>query len=69
MATLWKIDDEASARLFVRFHTEYRKTGDPVAAIHQAQVEMLKRWEDPPRVWAATQVFVGAGHSSKGGVL
>jgi len=56
VASLWNVDDTASSKLMERF---YRKMlgpekMTPSAALHAAQIEMMreKRWEDP-YYWAA----------------
>jgi CHAT domain-containing protein len=52
----WKVDDALSRDLMIRFHREYRRTGDAAAALRQAQLELL-RSGDPaqatPSTWAA----------------
>jgi CHAT domain-containing protein len=56
VASLWKVDDRATAELMKRFYQAM--LGDqrlrPAAALRSAQVEMLKlkEWEDP-YYWAA----------------
>jgi len=37
VATLWDIDDAASARLFVEFHRTLASTGDPAVALRASQ--------------------------------
>ena len=37
VATLWDIDDAASARLFVEFHKTLASTGDPAGALRASQ--------------------------------
>jgi CHAT domain-containing protein/Flp pilus assembly protein TadD len=55
MASLWKVDDEATAELMKHFYSGMLKDGlPPAAALRQAQVKMLKqkRWRSP-YYWAA----------------
>jgi CHAT domain-containing protein/predicted negative regulator of RcsB-dependent stress response len=54
-ATLWKVDDSATAELMGRFYSAMLKNGrTPSAALRQAQIEMAeqKRWHSP-YYWAA----------------
>ena len=55
VASLWKVDDVATAELMSRFYRGMLKDGmRPAAALRQAQIEMLAqpRWADP-YYWAA----------------
>ncbi|MGO8731187.1 MAG: CHAT domain-containing protein [Terriglobia bacterium] len=55
VASLWKVDDVATADLMGRFYRGMLKEGQrPAAALRQAQMEMQmqKRWTDP-YYWAA----------------
>lgn len=56
VATLWDIDDGASARLFRALHRELRKGGRPADALREAQLEFLGS-SDPrersPAVWGS----------------
>jgi CHAT domain-containing protein len=55
VASLWKVDDEATAELMKRFYGGMFKQGlTPAAALRQAQLEMWqsKRWH-APYYWAA----------------
>jgi CHAT domain-containing protein/Tfp pilus assembly protein PilF len=55
VASLWKVDDAATAELMGRFYRGMLKEGlRPAAALRQAQMEMQKqkRWSDP-YYWAA----------------
>lgn len=60
VASLWSVDDEATARLFKFFHDNFVKGADPVEALRTAQLEMLKS-DDPkdrlPSAWAAFEVI------------
>ncbi|MBO0719195.1 MAG: CHAT domain-containing protein [Blastocatellia bacterium] len=54
VASLWQVDDEATAELMKRFYRGMLKEGlRPAAALHEAQIEMSKssRWS-PPYYWA-----------------
>jgi CHAT domain-containing protein len=55
VASLWRVDDRATAELMKRFYRGMLKDGlRPAAALRTAQVSMLtdKRWQ-APRYWAA----------------
>jgi CHAT domain-containing protein len=55
VASLWKVDDVATAEMMGRFYRGMLKEGlRPAAALRQAQMEMQKqkRWTDP-YYWAA----------------
>jgi CHAT domain-containing protein len=55
MATLWKVDDEATAELIVKFYIGMLKDRlQPAAALRAAQVSLWKgkTW-DAPYYWAA----------------
>ena len=50
LATLWKVDDEASSELMMRFYRGVLQGGlGPAAALREAQLEMSRnpRWADP----------------------
>jgi CHAT domain-containing protein/Tfp pilus assembly protein PilF len=58
MASLWKVDDVATAELMGRFYRAVeREHMRPAAALQKAQIEMLKqkRWSDP-YYWAAFEL-------------
>ena len=55
VASLWKVDDEATAELMKRFYRQMLQDGmTPAAALRAAQVDMWqqKRWRSP-YYWAA----------------
>ena len=55
VASLWRIDDRATAEIMKRFYTAMLKDGlRPSAALRAAQISMLndKRWQSP-QFWAA----------------
>jgi len=58
MASLWKVDDVATADLMGRFYRAMEKDGmSPAAALRQAQIEMLKQQDwGSPYYWAAFQM-------------
>jgi CHAT domain-containing protein len=55
VASLWKVDDKATAELMKRFYQAMRKDGlRPAAALRAAQVELLKtKNTEDPYYWAA----------------
>ena len=58
LASLWKVDDVATAELMRRFYKAMEKDGmPPAAALRQAQIEMWKQkdWRSP-YFWAAFQI-------------
>ncbi len=58
LASLWKVDDEATAELMTRFYQEMLTQGlSPAAALREAQVSMSrdKRWS-APFFWSAFSV-------------
>jgi len=59
VASLWSVDDAATAELMGRFYQAMEKKKlSPVAALRQAQVEILKqkRWNDP-YYWAGFVIY------------
>jgi len=58
IASLWKVDDVATAELMGRFYKAMERDGmRPTAALRQAQIEMWKQkdWR-APYYWAAFQM-------------
>jgi CHAT domain-containing protein len=53
VGSTWRVEDEATRRLMVAFHQRYRASGDPAAALREAQLAML-RSSDPEHRSAAT---------------
>ncbi len=59
VASLWGVDDEATAELMVEFYGHLaRGRGDVLDALRQAQLSILRnvRWRDP-RFWAAFKLM------------
>ena len=54
IATIWPIDDGASARFFPRVHRELARGAGAAAAVRDAQRESIERKESPA-VWAAVE--------------
>jgi CHAT domain-containing protein len=55
VASLWRVEDRATAELMKRFYVAMLRDGmRPAAALRAAQISMLRerRWDDP-RFWAA----------------
>ena len=55
VASLWKVDDEATGELMSRFYTAMLKEGrSPAAALRAAQIALRQdaRWQAPAH-WAA----------------
>jgi CHAT domain-containing protein/tetratricopeptide (TPR) repeat protein len=76
VASLWKVDDEATAELMARFYREMLQAGrSPAAALREAQVSMWRqrRWRTP-YYWAAFvmqgeyggRIDAGPGHGRAG---
>jgi len=67
VASLWSVDDSATARLFEVFHHKLQAGVDPVDALRAAQLEMLRsrsKTDRSPWAWAAFEVIgaSAAGH-------
>lgn len=62
VASLWPVDDRATARLFAVFHERYRAGDSAPAALRAAQLSLLQN-NDPdlraPAMWAGFEVFGG----------
>lgn len=56
IGSTWMVDDAATARLMIAFHTAYARTGDGPGALRAAQLQLL-RSDSPedrsPAAWAA----------------
>jgi CHAT domain-containing protein/Tfp pilus assembly protein PilF len=56
LASLWKIEDDASRQQVLAFHRELRRTGDPLRAL--ANIQRRGRQQGQPiRRWAALALF------------
>jgi CHAT domain-containing protein len=62
VGSLWDADDRLTQPLMLAFHRAYRRSGDPAAALREAQLEML-RSRDPerrsPAAWAGFRYIGG----------
>jgi CHAT domain-containing protein len=54
IATLWQIDDTASAQFFPRIHRNLARGVAAATAVREAQIESIRRGESPA-MWAAVQ--------------
>lgn len=52
VASGWRVDDREAAPLMLRFHREYRHSGDAAAALRAAQVEAMHRTPGSSLAWA-----------------
>jgi CHAT domain-containing protein len=59
VGTLWKIDDEDAADLFLALHRAYaRRPGDAAQALRAAR-ELTRDWQQRPWVWGGVEVVSG----------
>ena len=62
VGSLWDADDRLTQPLMLAFHRAYRRSGDPAAALREAQLELL-RSRDPaqrsPAAWAGFR-YIGS---------
>jgi CHAT domain-containing protein len=62
VGSLWDANDRLTQPLMLAFHRAYRRSGDPAAALREAQLEML-RSRDPerrsPAAWAGFRYIGG----------
>jgi CHAT domain-containing protein len=62
LGSLWDADDRLTQPLMLAFHRAYRRSGDPAAALREAQLELL-RSPDParrsPAAWAGFR-YIGS---------
>jgi len=58
LASLWKVDDEATAELMKEFYRQLLESGlAPAAALRQAQItQMQKKSRQSPYYWAGFQL-------------
>lgn len=55
VGTMWEVDDDVAARLFLRFHEHLLTGASPAEAVHAAQLEMIHASEprlQHPATWA-----------------
>ncbi len=62
LASLWKVDDEATADLMVEFHRRLRAGDRTSRALRLAQLEMIRGRDDAPHYaepyyWAGFQLI------------
>lgn len=65
VASLWKVDDQPTSRLFQAFHRLLRDGSDPVSALREAQIGLLQGSEkdfQSPEAWAAFEVIGASAH-------
>jgi hypothetical protein len=65
VASLWKVDDQPTSRLFQAFHQSLRAGSDPVSALREAQIGLLRGPEadfQSPEAWAAFEVIGASTH-------
>ena len=68
IATLWRIDDEPAAYLFVAFHRHLRAGEGVAAALRSAQLKLIASSDDKlqsPASWAAVEAIGGALETQK----
>jgi CHAT domain-containing protein len=67
VGSLWHVDDESTARLFIRFHQELRRGADAASALRTAQLEELANHSyENHWTWASFQVFGGVSARNPG---
>lgn len=62
LASLWRIEDRASAMLLQRFHAELRQGADPVAALRTAQLSLALSSDEAlrrPGTWSGFELIGG----------
>lgn len=60
VGTSWDVHDDAAAELFARLHGALAASGDPVAALREAQLAMLHRPSCDIADWAAAQIVIAS---------
>lgn len=69
VASLWPVDDDATAVLFAEFHRQIRRGLDPAAALQEAQRSMItspdERWRRPS-MWAGFELIGGGAVDARG---
>jgi CHAT domain-containing protein len=59
IASLWAVDDEATATFFAAYHDDFSRSGQANGALRRTQIGWIKRgdaWRTA-RTWAAFQMF------------
>ena len=56
IATLWPIEDEASAEFFPALHQRLVQGASPAEALRATQLEWIRRGNRAPTIWAAVQL-------------
>ena len=67
IGTSWDVDDDAAAELFARMHGALAVSGDPVAALRDAQLSILHQPARHIADWAAAQIVVRSAVGPEGG--
>jgi CHAT domain-containing protein len=57
VATLWKIDDSAAAKVFPDLHALLARGVAPAEALRTVQLECIRRGDVPASLWAALQLI------------
>ncbi|HEX8153004.1 MAG TPA: CHAT domain-containing protein, partial [Thermoanaerobaculia bacterium] len=60
VGTLWEIDDDVSATLFVRFHEHLQRGSPPARALRDVQRELLRSGDARlahPATWSPAQLL------------
>ena len=68
VASLWAVDDKATAEFFTAYHRRLSKGEDPTAALRLTQKEWLTRTSDPWQsvsTWAAFALFGATSDETK----
>jgi CHAT domain-containing protein len=58
IGSLWRVDDQSTRSLMVRFYKDFRNTGDAASALQRAQIEMMQAPSiaaRSPAAWSAFQ--------------
>jgi len=60
VASLWKVDDAASAKLMDAMYGEIQAGRDPAAALRNAKLVLLRTYSKKPRYWAPFVLYAGS---------
>jgi CHAT domain-containing protein len=69
VASLWRVEDVATAELFPELHDQINKGNDPITALRNTQIAMIKSSDESrrePAFWAGFEVIGGASSASPG---